>query len=40
MMHGMLWPMIATGTLELAVLALAVAALVKYLFFANPSPNR
>ena len=38
MMHGMLWAMIAAGTLKLAVLALAVAALVKYLFFTPSGP--
>ena len=37
-MHGMLWAMIAAGTLKLAVLALAVAALVKYLFFTPSGP--
>ena len=37
MMHEMLWPLIAIGTLKLAVLALAAAALVKYLFVVHPS---
>ena len=39
MMHGMWWPMIAIGTVALAVLALAAAALVKYLSFTSPGPN-
>ena len=39
MMNVMLWPMIAIGILELTVLALSAAALVKYLFFANASPS-
>jgi hypothetical protein len=39
MIHGMFWAMIATGTLNLAVLALAAAALVKYLFFTAPGTN-
>jgi len=39
MMHHMLWPMIATGTLELGVLGLAVAALAKYLFFSGGDTN-
>ena len=37
MMQGMLWPMIAAGVLELIVLGLAGAALVKYLFFTTRS---
>ena len=39
MMHHMLWPMIAIGALELGVLGLAVAALVKYLFFTGHDTN-
>jgi len=39
MMHGMLWAMIAAGTLKLAVLALAIPALVKYLFFTPSRPT-
>ncbi len=39
MMHDMLWLMIAAGTLKFAVLALATAALVKYLFFTRSSAN-
>jgi len=39
MMHGMLWVMIAAGTLKLVVLALAVLALVKYLFFTSSRPT-
>ncbi len=31
------WPMIAGGALTFGVLALAGAALLKYLFFADPS---
>jgi len=37
MMHSMLWPMIASGVLELAVLTLAGAALVRCLFFTTPA---
>jgi hypothetical protein len=37
MMHEMFWPMIAAGTLEITVLGLAVAALVKYLFSTTSS---
>ncbi len=37
MMHSMLWPMIAPGALVLAVLTLAGAALVRYLFFTTPA---
>ena len=39
MTHDMLWLMIAAGTLKFAVLALATAALVKYLFFTRCSSN-
>jgi hypothetical protein len=40
MMHDMLWLMIAAGALKFAVLALATAALVKYLFFTRTGANR
>jgi hypothetical protein len=36
-MHSMLWPMIATGVLELTVLTLSGAVLAKYLFFTTPA---
>ena len=36
MIHCTFWPMIATGTLDLALLAVAAAALLKYLFFTTP----
>ena len=39
MMHSMIWPMIAAGSLQLTVLGLAAAALVKYLFFTTRSAN-
>ena len=39
MMHDLLWLMIAAGTLKFAVLALAAAALAKYLFFTRSSAN-
>ena len=39
MMHDMMWPMMASGILQLTVLGLAAAALVKYLFFTARSPG-
>ena len=39
MMHDLLWLMIAAGTLKFAVLTLAAAALVKYLFFTRASTD-